>query len=553
MSTHVISQSPTLDDIARLVDADSSLPKRRKQDLLSALNTCARVLGRPLANLPGRSRELAPHLAAVAPAAHGLSERSWSNVRSLVGAALAFAGPLLPGRQSAPLAPAWAGLIAHLDRHRRIPLLAGLRWLSSRSVGPADVTMADLEAFLVALRTESLRLDPEKVCRGFCKAWNVAAGTVPGWPKVELPWTSRKVSHGLALSALPASFQADAKRWLARQGAEDLLDELGPPRALKAITLEGYEGILRTSAGALVRAGVRLEEIRGLADLVRLENFKLILRDLWERTGAKPSSTLARRADVLIALGRHYVGLDKPALEALRKAASRVTPRETGLTVKNRDRLRPFDDPDEFRKLANLPFKLRAEVEAGRFTPWRAAERAEMAAAIAILLVAPVRIKNLREIEIGKQLRREGRRMILTFDEVEVKNGVPLIFELDEETAELVTWFIENHRPRLSGSGSAFLFPGRDGGPRTDCGLSTPLTKILRKELGRDINPHLFRHLAAKLFLDANPGQYETVRQLLGHKSIVTTMRFYAGFETAAATKLYRGVVEGLRDKRTLT
>jgi hypothetical protein len=49
--------------------------------------------------------------------------------------------------------------------------------------------------------------------------------------------------------------------------------------------------------------------------------------------------------------------------------------------------------------------------------------------------------------------------------------------------------------------------------------------------------------LAAKLFLDAHPGQYETVRQFLGHKSILTTTRFYAGFETKAAAKLYQDVV----------
>ena len=75
------------------------------------------------------------------------------------------------------------------------------------------------------------------------------------------------------------------------------------------------------------------------------------------------------------------------------------------------------------------------------------------------------------------------------------------------------------------------------------------MEKALRKGIGLQINPHLFRHLAAKLFLDANPGQYETVRQFLGHRTIVTTMRFYAGFETKAATKLDRGVVEAMRTK----
>lgn len=306
---------------------------------------------------------------------------------------------------------------------------------------------------------------------------------------------------------------------------------------------------MRTNAWALVQAGVPPEAICSLADLVTTENFKLILQDLWNRTGEKKSSTLARRADVLIAMARHYLPPGKADLAVLRKAANRVTPETTGLTEKNRERLRPFDNPEIFAALVNLPFVMRAEVERGRLTRVRAAQKAEMAVAIAILLIAPVRIKNLRMIEIGRQLHAHGSRMMLSFVEAEVKNAVPLEFEIDGATADLITWFIERHRPLLAPAGSAFLFPGKAGGPRTDCGLSAPLKKALRKGLGLPINPHLFRHLAAKLFLDANPGQYETVRQFLGHKTIVTTMRFYAGFETKAATKLYRGVVEATRGK----
>ena len=34
--------------------------------------------------------------------------------------------------------------------------------------------------------------------------------------------------------------------------------------------------------------------------------------------------------------------------------------------------------------------------------------------------------------------------------------------------------------------------------------------------------------------LDAQPGNFETVRQLLGHKSLRTTVGAYAGIEVAA-------------------
>jgi integrase len=63
-------------------------------------------------------------------------------------------------------------------------------------------------------------------------------------------------------------------------------------------------------------------------------------------------------------------------------------------------------------------------------------------------------------------------------------------------------------------------------------------------------NPHLFRHLSAKLILDDNPGAYEIVRRVLGHRSIETTTSFYCGHEAAAAARHYDEVILKLRRKQ---
>ncbi len=57
------------------------------------------------------------------------------------------------------------------------------------------------------------------------------------------------------------------------------------------------------------------------------------------------------------------------------------------------------------------------------------------------------------------------------------------------------------------------------------------------------MNPHLYRHLAAFFYLQANPGDYETVRQLLGHKALSTTVMFYADFERYAAVRHYNSTI----------
>jgi hypothetical protein len=52
------------------------------------------------------------------------------------------------------------------------------------------------------------------------------------------------------------------------------------------------------------------------------------------------------------------------------------------------------------------------------------------------------------------------------------------------------------------------------------------------------------RHLAAFVFLKEHPGEYETVRRLLGHKQITTTIAIYADrAENKSALARYDDVV----------
>ena len=61
------------------------------------------------------------------------------------------------------------------------------------------------------------------------------------------------------------------------------------------------------------------------------------------------------------------------------------------------------------------------------------------------------------------------------------------------------------------------------------------MTNFLKKETGLEMHLHLFRHLAAKLYLDVNPQGIELVSQLLGHSSTRTTLKAYAELKTDPA------------------
>jgi integrase len=75
--------------------------------------------------------------------------------------------------------------------------------------------------------------------------------------------------------------------------------------------------------------------------------------------------------------------------------------------------------------------------------------------------------------------------------------------------------------------------------------LSQQISETIFKHTGLTMTPHQFRHLAAKLILDENPGQYEMVRQFLAHKSTKSTMTFYAGLQTSNAARHYDQMLIG--------
>jgi integrase len=62
---------------------------------------------------------------------------------------------------------------------------------------------------------------------------------------------------------------------------------------------------------------------------------------------------------------------------------------------------------------------------------------------------------------------------------------------------------------------------------------------MIASRTGLRVNPHLFRHIAAKLYLDSNPGGYGVIRLLHGHQSVDTTTQYYCGTEAPAAVRHY--------------
>jgi integrase len=231
----------------------------------------------------------------------------------------------------------------------------------------------------------------------------------------------------------------------------------------------------------------------------------------------------------------------------------RLAPGRRGLTETNRTRLRPFDDRGNVAGLLKLPDELMRQARRHRNLQ-RGAVRAQMAVAIEILLMAPIRMSNLVKLDTERNLIRpgQGRALHIVIAAEEVKNREPLEYPLPSESVELLERYIREFRPHLTSKRNTALFPGIADGPKNQAFFGDQISRAVRAHTGLQVHPHLFRHIAAKLFLDANPGAYEVVRRVLAHRSIDTTTGFYTGLETPAAVRHFDKTILHLRRESSI-
>ena len=115
------------------------------------------------------------------------------------------------------------------------------------------------------------------------------------------------------------------------------------------------------------------------------------------------------------------------------------------------------------------------------------------------------------------------------------------------ELTALIDEYIHDFRSiLLRGSNELWLFPGETGGCKDAKTFSGQITKRMEKATGLFITIHQFRHAAAAIWLKYNPGDYETVRRILGHRNIQTTINFYCGLETMQANRDFGDLVRTL-------
>lgn len=174
---------------------------------------------------------------------------------------------------------------------------------------------------------------------------------------------------------------------------------------------------------------------------------------------------------------------------------------------------------------------------------------------MALQLARAVRSKNLNEMttdgddaELIRPLRES--RPWIDIARSKVKNRRPIEGEIPDRQWRVIMSWLDDGLPRwcelhdLDIEKNTYLVPGPNGILSRQS--FNRIWNRCAQRLGiPGLQPHMMRHVAATLWLAANPGDYATVAAFLGD-SVKTVEKFYARGEGAAAAKLFAQVLESV-------
>lgn len=550
----------TLQQVYEAIASLESAPPEKRVELRSAIRRFAEICNINMSSTPADG----PSIRAAAKTASwqlaGLTKNSWANVMYRVTKALGLAGVNVHRRRQYRPSPEWTTLADRCGANARHGLTRFAGWCTTLGIAPCEVTAETFEKYQDYLIEFSTVGNPRERWHGSRRAWNrYVVGADAVFPYV--PNNEPDGWRGLPLSEFPESLRAGFASWRAQMlnsdpfatGEKDRLKLTAPHRALKEVTAKGYIDSLRCAASRMIDAGdAPVTQFASLEAFVDPSTAKAALRRLLgdrDFDQARPAMHALMTATLSLA---GYLNVTGERLEELKRLASRVRNRPTGMCERNKTRLQPFKDKEVLRRFVCLPMVIAKRLQNINSPTIAEARLMQMAVLLELMFHVPMRVKNAASLDLAEhfQLPVAGKagRWRIHIAKGEVKNDKAIDAELSLASSALFERYVAVFHPKLCKGQSTSLFVSQSGAPKGSIALAAQFRKFVGRELGLVVNIHLMRHLVAFAYLEANPGDYEGARQLLGHKQITTTINFYAGAESAAAFRRLDDIVDRMRD-----
>ena len=543
----------SLAELKARLEQDSDLSARQQREMMSAINTTAKWLNLPTEMIPASAQFLRGKFQGIHPAHHHVTKRRIQNIKSLILSAMRSQGLSTKlASYLVELSVPWMELwdIIEGEQYFRTEFSRFFRYCSKQGIAPSEINDQVLADYLHALEAESFVKMPKVRQQSICRLWNKCAELYQsqGWPPIKLVvpcYETRR--YALDDDQFPPILLHKLDAYLTSLSGTDPFNmhvKAFRPRSIKAI-----DGHFRRYISALHYQGIDLSGITSLEEIVTKEMFQLAMRWFWDRNGGKTSKHTGEIGWSIRCYATKHLTADEETIAFYASAMKRLRISQEGLSDKNQRAMAQFDEPKTIEALVGLPMKLWAKAERSHKTASTKRRSKELqlcvqtAVAIEVLIFAPVRISNLQNLRIDQHISWQDKHAVIHVPRAQVKNNVDLVFKLPITLSQRIKAYIRDWRALYTEGANPYLFPGRKMNPKDGSRLRRQISNMLWDETGIKLTPHQFRHLAAKILLDAKPGHYEVVRKILGHKNLTTTYSHYAGAETQAALDLYDEVI----------
>jgi integrase len=565
----------TMQDVIDRVMAREDIPERDRKLMASAIRRVCHHVRKEPALVPAEISGLRK-IFANPPPHHVLKPGSWSNIKSRVRKALSLVGiGECRKRTFQDLSAGWQSLRSKTLGSNLHPRLSALsHYCSERSIEPEDLSQEVFEAFEAHLLETRLRSEPEKAYALTVNAWNKAVDTIPDWPQVKIHRKPRTNYFSFPWTDYLPSFQEDVEAKFDRLRKFNPFDLSTPRKRIRPKTVKHVEGIVQRFCAACVISGTSFDELKKLSDILEPQRFQAALEWLafermgWNGEGSAPDSLIAQIA-TLRQHGRHWFRHDIHDLTGperdvalvriddqmiiLSEIAEGLGKRRRSFTEKNLRTLGHFDDPRTTIAFLNLPIALFNRAAKAKRPTKKDALRMQSAIAIRFLQENPIRIAVLAGLDWSKNFRasssRKGAPLKLWVPEEATKNRVLHDDPIPVELAKWMDVFMSKYQPLLAAEPSSFLFPGQNGGTKTEEAVRSQIIRTLERESGLRITPHQYRHIAVLLSKDADDAEPINASDIVNHKD-PNSIHFYAPLDRSKAMGRFHRHLEEQRGRR---
>ena len=147
---------------------------------------------------------------------------------------------------------------------------------------------------------------------------------------------------------------------------------------------------------------------------------------------------------------------------------------------------------------------------------------------ICLLAARPIRLGNLQSMNLGDHLTKNGEIYYLELKAEETKNKLAEFDPLPAELTPYMDRYLNHYRPLLlQGNSSQAVWISGYHRRASKFRLSDRIRKATKEELGKAVNPHLFRDCVATSIADLSPKNTGMASRLLNHRSTKTTENHY--------------------------